>query len=55
MRTLVIAGIAMVTGMTATPADAQHRLSNGQVWQNEHIVPPAPNAPNRIDPGQQRM
>jgi Ni/Co efflux regulator RcnB len=42
MRTLVIAGIALVTGMTATPAGAQHRLSNGQVWQNGHIMPPQP-------------
>jgi len=58
MRTLVITGLAMVTAITATPAGAQHRLSNGQVWQNGHVMPPAPNAPNypnRIDPGQPRM
>jgi len=40
MRTLVIAGLAMVTAITATPAVAQHVLSNGQVWQNGHIMPP---------------
>ena len=58
MRTSVITGLAMVTAITATPAGAQHRLSNGQVWQNGHVMPPAPNAPNypnRIDPGQPRM
>ena len=40
MRTPVIAGLAMVTAITATPAGAQHRLSNGQVWQNGHVIPP---------------
>ena len=55
MRTLVIAGLAMVTAIAATPTEAQHRLSNGQVWQNGRVMPPAPSAPNRIDPGQPRM
>ena len=58
MRTLAIAGIVIVTAIAATPTGAQHRLSNGQVWQNGHITAPAPTAPNypnRIDPGQPRM
>src|SRR6187399_1690062 len=58
MRTPVIAGLAMVTAIAATPAGAQHRLSNGQVWQNGHIVPPAPNVPgypNGVEPGPQQM
>lgn len=41
MRTLAIAGLSMVTAIFATQAAAQHVLSNGQVWQNGHIVPPA--------------
>jgi Ni/Co efflux regulator RcnB len=32
----------MVTAITATQAAAQHVLSNGQVWQNGHIVPSQP-------------
>ena len=58
MRTIAIAGFVMVTAIAATPTEAQHRLSNGQVWQNGHVMPPAPNVPNypnRIDPGQQHI
>ncbi|MDB5706508.1 MAG: Translation initiation factor 2 [Sphingomonas bacterium] len=54
MRTLVIAGLSMVTAISATPAAAQHVLSNGQVWQNGRIVPPAtvsPNPPSQSGPG----
>jgi Ni/Co efflux regulator RcnB len=54
MRTLVIAGLAMVTAISATPAVAQHVLSNGQVWQNGRITPPAtvsPNPPSHSAPG----
>jgi Ni/Co efflux regulator RcnB len=36
----------MVTAIFATQAAAQHVLSNGQVWQNGHIVPPAIVSPN---------
>jgi Ni/Co efflux regulator RcnB len=36
----------MVTAIFATQAAAQHVLSNGQVWQNGHIVPPATVSPN---------
>lgn len=46
MRTLVIAGLAMVTAISATPAAAQRTLSNGQVWQHGRIVPPATVSPN---------
>jgi len=58
MRTLAIAGLVMVTAITATQAAAQHRLSNGQVWQNGHIVPSTPNVPaypNGVEPGPQHI
>ena len=46
MRTLVIAGLAMVTAISATPAAAQRTPSNGQVWQNGRIAPPATVSPS---------
>jgi len=48
----------MVTAITATPAGAQHRLSNGQVWQNGHVLPQAQNVPgypNGVERGPQQM
>jgi Ni/Co efflux regulator RcnB len=36
----------MVTAITATPAAAQRTLSNGQVWHNGRIMPPARVSPN---------
>ncbi|MEN2789605.1 RcnB family protein [Sphingomonas oligophenolica] len=60
MRTLMIAGLSMVTAIAATQAGAQHVLSNGQVWQNGHVVPPATVSPNmpanqRPMPARQRL
>lgn len=48
MRTLVIAGLTMVTAIAATPAAAQHALSNGQVWRDGRIMPPATVSPNPL-------
>ncbi|WCM27800.1 RcnB family protein [Sphingomonas sp. QA11] len=40
MRNLTIAGLVMVTAITATPAEAQRNPSNGQGWQNGRAMPP---------------
>ena len=59
MRTLMIAGLAMVTAIGATQAGAQRVLSNGQVWMNGHAMPaqsapmPVRQAPQMPPPQQQ--
>ena len=46
MRTLSIAGLAMVTAISATPATAQRNAPNGQAWHNRPVMPPVTVSPN---------